>query len=282
MARKVRTLINHPRTVLSRYFLKKALLMYYKVSHPQQNFIADMTWDNLIVLDACRYDVFVKLNAIPGKLRKIISAGSSTSEWLQNNFSGRNLKDVIYVSANPWGSYYWLRKTLGHIPFYKIVEVWKDGWSEELNTVHPSAVNVATLDSLVSNPQKRHLVHYIQPHLPFIGDVRIRGGSWKQHREKMRGTKSGARAHSKREPSVWQMLRENTIEVNVVWRAYVSNLQLVLGYIKELLPNLSGKVCITSDHGNAFGRFGLFYGHSFKIPIPELIEVPWFEVQAEQ
>ena len=30
----------------------------------------------------------------------------------------------------------------------------------------------------------------------------------------------------------------------------------------------------------AFGTFNLFYGHPPNTPLPELIEVPWFEVEA--
>ena len=32
-------------------------------------------WDNLVILDACRYDMFKKLNTINGKLEYKISIG---------------------------------------------------------------------------------------------------------------------------------------------------------------------------------------------------------------
>jgi len=234
-----------------------------------------MSWDNLIVLDACRFDVFHKFNDIPGRLSKIISAGTHTSDWVTKNFSGRDMKDVVYTSASPFGSYYYLHKAIGSIPFYKIVEVWKDGWSEELNTVHPSAVNEASLDSLVYYPQKRHLIHYLQPHHPFIGNAKIAGKGLSAARDRILGQKL-----TRTNPHVWDMLRENIVSTDQVWRAYIANLRLVLNYVKRLLPNLAGKTCITSDHGNSFGRFNLFYGHTSEIYLPELLEVPWLEVQA--
>ena len=273
--RKVRTLRDHPRRVFAKYFLKKPVVLLYRALRPQPNFIADMSWDNLIVLDACRFDVFRRFNDIPGKLRKLYSAGTDTSEWLVNNFSHRQMKDVIYISGNPFVSYYYLHKKLGYIPFFKIVEVWKDGWSKKLNTVHPSAINKATLKSLKSDPQKRRIIHYLQPHHPFIGDVKV----------KERGLPAslyefvGAKKKDLTKPTVWDMLRDGRVSIEVVWRAYVSNLQLVLRYVKELLPNLTGKICITSDHGNTFGRFGFFYQHPSNTPLPELIEVPWLEVR---
>jgi len=151
----------------------EGVLSVYRIFRPQPNLIAEMTWDNLIVLDACRFDAFAQVNNIPGKLTKIVSSASCTWNWLLNNFSDHDMKDVVYISANPYGSYYYLHKTLGHIPFHRIVEVWKNSWSEELKTVHPSGVNQATLESLDSHPEKRHSIHYLQPHHPFIGDVKI-------------------------------------------------------------------------------------------------------------
>lgn len=244
-----------------RMFLRRGkyrgLQSVYRVFHPEPIFVADMTWDNLIVLDACRFDAFAQLNGISGKLTKIISAGSHTLEWLRNNFSDRNMKHIVYISANPYASYYHLHKMLGKTPFYKIMEVWKDGWNEELGTVHPSTINEETSKSLVLHPDKRHLIHYMQPHEPFIGNVKV----------------------EKKKMSVWNMLREGLITADAVWRCYISNLRLVLRYVKDLLPTLPGRTCITSDHGNTFGRLG-FFGHPQMTPLPELIEVPWLEVSS--
>lgn len=49
------------------------------------------------------------------------------------------------------------------------------------------------------------------------------------------------------------------------------------GEVSELLKNLSDKkVVITSDHGEAFGEWGI-YGHPGGVYIKALTEVPWFE-----
>ena len=76
------------------------------------------------------------------------------------------------------------------------------------------------------------------------------------------------------------MRANGSISFELAWRAYASNLEFVLGYVKALLPNLTGKNCITSDHGNVFGKFGVFYAHPPKTYLRELIEVPWLEVRA--
>jgi hypothetical protein len=183
------------------------------------------------------------------------------------------MKDTIYVSANPFASYFKLSELLGSIPFYKIVEIWKDGWSDELKTVHPSEVNKATLKILESYPSYRLIIHYLQPHHPFIGKVRITERGLKPA-DFISPTKDPGK-----EPDVWQKLRKGVVSVNMVWKAYLSNLELVMSYVKDLLPHLPGRTCITSDHGNAFGRFNIFYAHPSKTPLPELIEVPWLEIE---
>lgn len=254
----------------------QAIKSYLLISPPQSTLVADMVWDNLIVLDCCRFDAFARHNDIAGRLIRTVSTASCTWDWLGENFSHKDMKDVIYVSANPFASYYYLRRKLGYIPFYKIVEVWKNGWNDELKTVHPSAVNQATLDSLNSNPEKRHIIHYMQPHHPFIGAVKLVDTDAIPWRNKFLGREN----MEERELDVFKMLQRGLVDAETIWKAYISNLMLVQGYVKKLLPSLTGKICITSDHGDSFGRYGVFYGHPSRVFLRELLEVPWLEVCA--
>jgi len=65
-------------------------------------YIFDENWDNLIILDACRYDSFSKYNEYDGELQYRISRGSSTKEFLRGNFQGPNHYDTVYCSGNRW------------------------------------------------------------------------------------------------------------------------------------------------------------------------------------
>lgn len=58
-------------------------------------------WDNLILLDACRYDYFESQINIEGELKSAISRGGHSWEFMQGNFVGREFHDTIYVTANP-------------------------------------------------------------------------------------------------------------------------------------------------------------------------------------
>ena len=267
----------HPRKLWT-VFKRRSYLTLYRLIRPTPDLVVERNWDNLIVLDACRFDAFAQLNRIPGKLSKVVSPGSRTEEWMIENFRNKKMKDVIYVSANPYGSYFKLPQLLGANPFYKVVEVWKNGWNEKLKTVHPSAVNDAAFINLRKYPGKRFIIHYIQPHYPFIGRVRLRveGVSWLHVRKAFLENRKDL---GKREYTVWHALRDGKLDVQQVWKAYVANLKLVLDYVENLLPHLTGAIHITSDHGNAFRRFGIFCGHPGNTPLPELIEVPLLEVE---
>ena len=214
----------------------------YKIRCPKPDFITEKYWDYLIVLDACRFDAFKNINYISGRLSKIISAGCNTRWWLTNTFNNYDMKKTIYISANPYGSYLMFRKFLGRIPFYKIVEVWKDKWDEKLNTVHPEAINKAVLKCIKKYPSKRLLIHYIQPHHPFIGDVKIQ-----EFGALARDVVLGYKKHKNK--TVWDLAIDGKVNLDLIKRAYISNLKFVLKYVDKLLSNLKGKKCILQIMG---------------------------------
>ena len=49
----------------------------------------DQDWDNVIILDACRFDIFSELNHIPGNLECKISNASSSDEFFEKNLGKR-------------------------------------------------------------------------------------------------------------------------------------------------------------------------------------------------
>ena len=72
-------------------------------------FLLDESWDCLIILDACRYDVFrdsVRRSGLRGSLASRTSRATDTGEFLARNFLHRKCEDVVYVSANPFADRY--------------------------------------------------------------------------------------------------------------------------------------------------------------------------------
>lgn len=221
--------------------------------------LMERDWDFLLVLDACRYDIFKELNTVDGELEKVNSAATSTPQWLRRNFEGEH-ENVIYVSGNPYTSSI---AQEGYFDasehFFHVEDVWDSGWDEDLRTVPPWSINEALLELKEKHPDKRFIAHYMQPHEPFIGDTKLpekpledfldRKGMW--HHEDIR-------------------------------EAYMDNLELVLEHIEELVEELDGKVVVTADHGELFpGEYPFLWNHPKDVFVPELYEVLWLEVGAE-
>lgn len=136
-------------------------------------------WDYLIVLDACRYDIFEAIydEYLDGYLEKRQSPGSATPEWAAKTFTDQH--DITYLSANPfinssdiplseatWGAsceYDWT--ATNHIT--EVVDLWRDAWDADLGTVVPESVTDHARDrSRTTNGQM--IIHYLQPHAPFL------------------------------------------------------------------------------------------------------------------
>jgi len=281
--------------------------------------VTEEDWDHLIVLDGCRYDYFLKVHAsfLEGKLEKVVSVGSNTVEWRDNSFPG-NYDDVVYVSANPHiNSTVEVGGFRGGEHFHEVVDVWCWGWDRELGTVHPSVVNEAALRARREHPGRRLIVHYLQPHCPYIGYQPGRSGFPSQEpasRTVLDGVGSDAHRQRLRE-KVYELIsaassnpamrRAGFLRKGLLWRlrevlglppespmdaarralgvaglrhAYAGNLELVLEHVSELLNVLPGTVVVTSDHGDLLGEGGRF-SHGYGRKDPLLLQVPWFTVE---
>ena len=225
-------------------------------------------WDNLIILDACRYDLFQSSNTIQGELDSIYSIGSHTGEFLEKTFGGEEYLDTIYVTATPQAKLHGVDDAV-----LKCIHVWENNWHEELRTVTAEDVAAKARIAQDEYPNKRLIVHFIQPHYPFIGPT----GRELPHR-----TISGeGLTADESAPSIWDRLENGDYDSETVWKAYEENLEIILPTIEDLVDDLNGKTVVTSDHGNAFGKFGI-YGHPGGVFLNELVEVPWLVVAGNE
>lgn len=227
--------------------------------------IFDEDWDNLIILDACRYDMFARRSNLPGRLEHRRSRGSATTEFLRANINGQDLRDTVYVTANP--QLYQNQETI-RASFHDVIHIWQEeGWDEEYGTVLPETVTEYATRAAREYPNKRLLVHYMQPHYPFIGSQTT--------------FDKGHLVGVERE-NIWNqlLLGDLDVEKEEVWQIYEGNLDRALPHIETLMHELEGKTVITADHGNLVGErsFPLpirEWGHPRGMYIAELITVPW-------
>jgi hypothetical protein len=220
--------------------------------------VFDEDWDTLVVLDACRYDMFESTSRLDGSLSSRLSRGSSTVEWLEANFDGRDLSDTVYVTANPQLEE---NRDRWDIRLHETINVWlDDGWDDETGTVRAETLTEAALEAADQFPHKRLVVHYMQPHSPYIAE--------------------DAPSEVAHDGNVKARLRNGEVSHDLVWQGYLANLRHVLADVALLLENIDADtVAITSDHGEGLGELGS-YGHTFGWPLPVVRKVPWVTATA--
>lgn len=240
----------------------------FRLRHGEETRVMEEDWDTLIILDACRYDMFDERVPFEGTLESRISLGSTSAEFLEQNFADGEFHDTVYVNANVYFSKMGLDQDK---TFHAVVDL-LDEWDEELEIAHPETVTEAAKEAHERYPNKRLIVHYMQPHLPFIGERGL------EIRERL-GQRNG-----------WIPFRdgETLVTIEELWEGYNENLDIAFDYVNDLLDDVEGKVVISSDHGNMVGeRQGplptkRMFGHPWGVYCEELVEVPWFLIQGER
>ncbi len=195
-------------------------------------------FDTIIILDAMRYDYY------PRKAEKVKALGTCTWESIPRMFPGKY--NMVYVSGTP------VVNSVSPIDVYYVPaehfevvdDVWSTAWDFELKTTPPLAVLEATVHWQMKG--KKVVVHFLQPHHPFIGKVKLKD------------------------------------DFSNVREAYKANVDLVIEYAMKAV---NGTTLITADHGELLGENG-YIGHtrnfmkvgSGKVDYEKLLSIPWEEI----
>lgn len=229
----------------------------------------DEDWDILIILDACRYDTFIKV--CDPQLRDIVSPVNSeapaTVRWLWQHWNN-SYDDIIYISGNPYINSRGVNTNLYDASkhFYKVIDSWDIGFDKKEGNVMPVAVYFDYLFNMDSD--KKFIVHFMQPHAPYIFKknkykftiygILKRIIPLKYHNllfikfkkalpnpNKFRTTKKYPDLYSDDE----------------IADAYAENLRYVLPYVYNIIKKTHNKtIIVTSDHSEYLGENGR-YGH---------------------
>jgi hypothetical protein len=243
--------------------------------------VMDEDWDNLIVLDACRRQLFesvIDIGDAFDEYRTIRSLGSNTGEWTVRNFNDDSHRtefgDTVYVTSNVVMS-----RRITEPTFHRLDEVWQDAFDDELGTVPPEPVVDRAIQARDAYPNKRLVTHVLQPHQPFITPA-TDGNGYSADPERVFG--SGTVLE---EDNVWYDLAAGNVNVETVKEAYARTLEIGWTAVRRLLDELSGRTVVTTDHGNMWGeRASPFpvpiYGHPTRVRCRQLVDVPWGVVEA--
>lgn len=232
--------------------------------------VADADWDNCIVLDACRYDAFEAVADPSWDLERRLAAGSDTGQFLAANYPlSSSTPDLVYVNANPRVA----KEPTGE--FHEIRHVWQSRWNDEYDTVMPEDAADAALEAAADHPDKRLLVHMVQPHIPYIGPTaeELPGGA------SIQSMRDGEEAT---EQKPYAAVEDGLVDADTVRTAYRESLELAMPHVERLVEQLDGKTVVTGDHGDLLGErdglpFGEFsaWGHPANTPAEPLAAVPW-------
>lgn len=261
----------------------------------------------LIILDACRFDYFSEYydEYLAGELSKVWSEGSRTPQWIPRTWT--ESYDLTYVNGAPYFSDLRSEQLAEDYTPSKhisdIQHVWATNWDERRFTPDPSKITDTALRHIASDEPTRLVIHYMQPHQPYIGDE---SGNFRDapeipvwdmsrtdlDREEVYDMNDPETRHVKRPDlpryTVKQQIADGELDIQS-WRdAYQRNLRAVLNEVRFLVKHIDPecKTVISSDHGEHLGEHSEITGRRlFMHPAsridPVLREVPWFVIDEE-
>ncbi|MFB6182681.1 MAG: hypothetical protein ABEI78_01320 [Candidatus Nanohaloarchaea archaeon] len=229
---------------LTEFLTSFTQLSQEKVEEDKLSSIFEYDWDNLIILDACRFDLFNEVTGLEG-FRYTLASG--TKQYIRENYRQGDFSDIVYISDNPHFHESKFSKLTGRKPeetFQAVFHSYLEG--ETHQNFHTESVkkDAITAEKLFKNERK--IIHFLLPHMPTISDDNDIN---------------------------WRTAERKEYSTDEVWQGYKENLNFVLEEVKSLSESLEGKTLITSDHGNLFNSNGV-YGHTTNLPIKGLRKVP--------
>lgn len=265
---RIRKGVNNPRLAWVTFWRSVNALYHTRLNsrpyNPDGIDIFAEDWDNLIILDACRVDTLRKVG-IEGEITTKQTRGSATHEFLEANFADRQLHNVVYISANAW---YPRLKDRIHSEVHRFINLQRSEYQDEYFGIEPPDVIAdEAIKAAAEYPNKRLLIHFIQPHYPFIGPI--------------------GRENIPPKTQMTEAIFDADCGEATIRKAYRENLELVIPEVERLIENLKGKTVVTADHGELLGErsFPVPYkefGHPTGTYVSELVNVPWVERDSEE
>lgn len=258
--------------------------LYYGRLRPNDgHYVIKEDWDVLVVLDAAGYDLFRSevgaFGVDPTRVEKRTSRGSATPQFLAENFPG-TYPDTVYVTANPMVDVH-----VGDA-FHDLVSVWKTHWDDDERTVRPEDVRDVALETAARYPDKRIVVHFMQPHWPFVDhdltdDVVGFGAT------RARADEAFADDVDEEEKNLWDLVEAGAIAPDRAREGFTANLRLALPHALDVARETTGRAVVTADHGNSIGDWAWpfplrIYGHPPGVRMRSLIEVPWLVFEDDE
>lgn len=262
--------------------LRVAAAMKAAAGNPSQKSLLDGLREQeswlLILLDACRYPEFSEMApaVFDGDLKKMTTEGHDTFEYIRACWP-ESYPNVTYLSGAPAvnsGSLEIDDEELaemynGYVPnnhIGDIVDVWQSGWDESLGVIPPWNITPVIRDYF---DEDQLVVHYLQPHAPYVGVEQELG----HHNDESANPGEGEPIDA----PLWRRIKRGDITRSRLVELYRSNLEAVLyeaAKVVEEAPH--DNIVIMGDHGEALGEYWT-YAHPRK-DHPYILTAPWMKV----
>ncbi|MDZ7730952.1 MAG: hypothetical protein U5K37_08635 [Natrialbaceae archaeon] len=212
--------------------IKMAELKYRTTNYQYQTTsIWDKDWDLLVILDACRPEWVKTVEddyEYIDNVDTIHSVGSHSKEWILNTFDDRyssEMKETIYITGNHYGDLINESKLAAFESAQDYGEWAYDSASPPANVVTDLAVNASR-----NSDWERCIVHYMQPHKPFISKTSSRDDI---------SVQDWSIAYKP-----YRMVFDGRISKDELIEGFISNLQYVLDEVTILLENIEAPTAI--------------------------------------
>lgn len=235
----------------------------------------------LLVFDALRYDYAKEILPLylEGEIEPIWSEGHDTFQYGQSCWSDGTYDDWYISGAVPFNDSQAFEDDFlqdlyegwhppEHLP--NLVEAFTECWDASLGTCDPAQLSTYALDYL---DKTKLVVHYFQPHSPYIGDYELLGYTNEKSARPMEGDPI--------DKPIWERIKAGEISTDKLRLAYRSNVHRVVESALPLIEQLceqDRKVIIMGDHGELLGRLGKDVVAHPRISFPQIRRVPWMEV----
>lgn len=277
----------------------------------QKDLIHKKDWDVLIILDACRYDIFSdvykKVFGDIGRLYKVKTESNWTFGWFVDTFYNMpKMNDVTFISASPSvnsdnvkiydrkkESIYGNIKFNAKEYFKKVIDISQTKFDKEYGFVFPEDVTDTIINNIKVNGKM--MCKYFQVHDPYLYYIN-KGVVEKKNisdfnmldKEMSKGYRVKKIISFFMSDIVFWKFRKligkpPIYGMGSLWikygtkgirKAYTEDMKYVLRDLKRIVSELENKrVVITSDHGESLGEKGCF-GHGNKMT-EEIVNVPW-------
>lgn len=286
----IKKAVNNPsRTIdeLVLYYLLRFPMTVTNSQHTIGTNIFDREWDVAIILDTCRVDALKSVAdeySFINDVGSIWSVGGSSPEWVAQTFDKDHLnliKNTIYLSANAHAQTILENKDQykkeRHIN-YRLLKHFNTINKDDLQDIQylfkyermgscgdrghknggtpPRYVTDRAIDVGRNKEFDRLILHYFQPHSPWVSNAVEEGRALKSHEKG------------------FDYITE-TGDAKSAWSSYLDDLRWVLDDVELLLENIDReKIVITADHGDAFNEYGVM-SHKIGAIHPKIRKVPW-------